>query len=134
MTAETKFGFELGLKWIRSDQERIASGGWSTLSSYAGLNPDDKLDIPAYSRLLDQVAAEIHNANGRVKYAMNTFVIAVGTFISELTEKAKKIAKKIGIVEVDMNGTTCKVPLASEYLQKVIEKGQVGKKRKTARC
>lgn len=134
VAAETKFGFELGLKWIRSDQERIASGGWATLSSYAGLNPDNKLDIPVYSRLLDQVAAEIHNANGRVKYAMNTFVIAVGTFISELTEKAKEIAKKIGIVEVDMNGTTCKVPLATEYLRKVIEKGQVGKKRKTARC
>ena len=31
IAAETKHGFELGLKWIESDQERLASAGWSNI-------------------------------------------------------------------------------------------------------
>ena len=42
--------------------------------------------------------------------------------------------KKIGKVEVDVNGTACKVPLATTYIQKVVDKDRIGKKRKKARC
>ena len=41
---------------------------------------------------------------------------------------------RLGKVEVDMHGTTCKVPLALENIQKVEKAGRVGKKRKTIRC
>jgi 3-methyladenine DNA glycosylase AlkD len=134
VAAETPFGFELGLKWIQSDREQIASAGWATLSYYAGIHEDAELDIKKYQELLDNVAVEIHTSQNRVRHTMNAFVIAVGTHIKVLTEKAQTVATKIGTVTVDMNGTACKVPLATEYLYKAIEKGQVGKKRKTARC
>jgi hypothetical protein len=39
VAAETDFGFELGLEWIESEEERIASAGWSTLAYYASVNP-----------------------------------------------------------------------------------------------
>ena len=65
---------------------------------------------------------------------MNGFVIAVGTYIKELTEKSKEVANKIGKVKVDVGGTACKVPLAIDYINKVIDKGRLGKKRKSARC
>lgn len=48
--------------------------------------------------------------------------------------KAIIIGEKIGKVHVDMGGTACKVPLATEYIQKVIARGNLGKKRKVARC
>lgn len=134
VAAETNFGFDLGLKWIQSDKERIASAGWATLSYYAGVNSDENLDIAAYSQLLDKVATEIHNSQNSVRLAMNGFVIAIGTYIKDLTEKANTVAGKIGKVNVDMNGTACKVPLATEYIYKAIEMGRIGKKRKTARC
>jgi 3-methyladenine DNA glycosylase AlkD len=134
VAAETAFGFKLGMKWIKSSEENIASAGWSTLSSYASLNDDSKLDIEAYSRLLDKVAKDIHKADNRVRYVMNNFVIAVGTYINSLTEKSIEIATKIGQVYVDMGGTACKVPLASDYIHKVIKMNKVGKKRKSARC
>ena len=38
------------------------------------------------------------------------------------------------LVSVDMGGTACKVPFAPEYIAKVIERGNLGKKRKAARC
>ena len=80
------------------------------------------------------MGAEIHEAQNRVRYVMNGFVIAVGTYIADLTQKSQEIGGKIGKVKVNMGGTACKVPLATEYIEKVISKDRVGKKRKTARC
>lgn len=134
VAAESPYGFKLGLEWIESKNEKIAAAGWSTLAYYAGVHPDSELNIAKYRELIEHISKNIHDAPNRVKYTMNGFIIAVGTYIKELTELSAKSAQKIGIVSVDMNGTACKVPLASEYLQKNIEKEQVGKKRKTARC
>ena len=134
IAAETEYGFELGQKWIKSKEERITSAGWATLAYYAGVNQDEDLDIITYNNLLDTIGNEIHSTENRVRYTMNGFVISVGTYIEELTEKSKEIANKIGKVNVEMGGTACKVPLAKEYIQKVIDKGRIGKKRKTARC
>lgn len=134
VAAETDFGFELGLEWIESDQERIASAGWATLANYAGVNEDDTLDISAYSTLLDKVEMNIHQAQNRVRYTMNGFVIAVGAMIGELTAKSMKVAGKIGKVDVQMGGTSCKVPLAAEYINKTIDRRGVGKRKKSARC
>ena len=65
---------------------------------------------------------------------MNGFVIAIGSYIKALTKKSQVIAEKIGKVTVEMGGTSCKVPLAKDYIQKIIDKDRVGKKRKAARC
>ena len=134
VAAETEFGFDLGLKWIQSEIETVASAGWGTLAYYAALHEDEKLDTKAYIKLLDTIEKEIHEAQNRVRYAMNGFVISVGTYIEALTNKSKEVAKKIGKVTVDVGGTACKVPLASAYIDKVIAKGKIGVKRKTARC
>ncbi|MCX6154973.1 MAG: DNA alkylation repair protein [Candidatus Kapabacteria bacterium] len=134
VAAETTFGFELGLKWIKSDNEQIASAGWATLRDYASLCDDQDLDINIYSDLLDKIAKDIHHSQNRVRHTMNGFIIAIGSFVVELTDKAIKVAEQVGIVTVDMGGTACKEPFAKEYIQKVIDRGSHGKKRKSARC
>jgi len=58
--------------------------GWSCLANYAGLKPDEELDIKAYRALLKDIPAKIHDAPNRVRYVMNGFVIATGTYITEL--------------------------------------------------
>lgn len=65
---------------------------------------------------------------------MNGFIIAVGSYIKELTEEALAVATKIGTVTVDMNGTACKVPDANVYIKKVADKNGIGKKKKTVKC
>ena len=134
VAAETEHGFELGLKWIQSDIETVASAGWGTLAYYAAINEDEMLDSKVYIKLLNTVEKEIHSAQNRVRYTMNGFVIAVGTYVEELTKKSKEVAKNIGKVSVDVGGTACKVPFANDYIDKVIDKGRIGIKRKTARC
>jgi len=132
VAAETAFGYELGLEWIRSEKETIAAAGWATLSNYASVKQE--LDLDIYASLLNEVENNIDNAPNRVKYTMNGFVIAVGSFIPELTEKAKQTADRIGKVSVFMGDTSCKVPLAKDYIEKVETRGSIGKKRKKARC
>lgn len=134
VASESKHGMDLGLKWIDSKKESIASAGWSTLAGIISIKSDEELDLPLFKKLLKRAEAEIHDAPNRVRYAMNGFVIAVGSYIEKLTNEATKTAKKIGKVAVDMGGTSCKVPLAADYIKKVVDSGRVGKKRKTSRC
>jgi 3-methyladenine DNA glycosylase AlkD len=132
--AESRYGWELGLAWIDSKKEGIASTGWSTLSSLVSIKPDEELDLAELKRLLGRVEKTIHDAPNRVRYVMNGFVIAVGSYVAPLTEQAIKTAKKIGAVAVDMGETACQVPDAEDYIDKVKKRGSIGKKRKMARC
>ena len=134
VAAESSHGWELAMNWIGSKNEGIASAGWGTLSSLVSTKPDDDLDLKALEKLLGRVAREIHTAPNRVRYTMNGFVIAVGACVKPLTKKALATGSKIGLIHVDMGGTSCKVPGAVEYIQKVVKRGSHGKKRTAARC
>ena len=48
--------------------------------------------------------------------------------------QAIAIGERMGKVQVDMGDTACKVPDAVAYIKNAIEKGQLGKKKKMARC
>ncbi len=134
VAAESKYGWELATEWIDSKNEGIASCGWSALSSIVAVKQDEELDTAALKKLLKRVEKEIDKAANRVKYTMNGFVISVGCYVAALTETATDTARKLGQVYVDMGGTACKVPLATDYIDKVAVKGRLGKKRKTAIC
>ena len=122
------------MKWIKSKKEHVASSGWATYANMIALRDDDELDLKEIKSLLKQIEKEVHDAPNRVRYTMNGFVIAVGSYVEPLLKDAKATAKKIGKVDVNVGNTSCKVPLATEYIAKVEDKGRVGKKRKTARC
>jgi 3-methyladenine DNA glycosylase AlkD len=134
VAAESSHGFELAREWIGSADERIASAGWCTLSSLMSIKPDDELPLKELEKLLDRVGKHIHKAPNCVRSSMNGFIIAAGSYVASLTEKALRIADQIGKVSVDVGDTACKVPDARAYIEKVKNKGKIGKKRKMARC
>lgn len=134
VTSESKYALELAVQWIENGHEFIASAGWSTLSSYLSITPNDQLKLDFFRNYLVHIPRSIDSAPNRVKYAMNGFIIAVGSYVPDLTKEAKKVATQVGKVSVFMGNTSCKVPLASDYIQKVEDVGKIGKKRKTAIC
>lgn len=134
VTSDNPAGRELAIKWMGSKNEMLASCGWATYSSIVSITPDEDLDLEEIESLLQKVKANIHKSPNRVKYTMNNFVIAVGSFVKPLSAIAKSVAKSIGEVEVDMGDTCCKVPDAFSYIAKVEAQRGVGKKRKSARC
>lgn len=134
VAAGSPHGWELALEWIDSKDEKTASAGWATLGSLVGIKPDDELDLAQLKRLLQRVEKAIQKQPNRVRYTMNGFVIAVGCFVRALSDEASAVGKRIGAVEVDMGRTACKVPYAPDYIEKVRQRGTLGKKRKTAKC
>jgi hypothetical protein len=134
IAAESHFGYELALEWIDSKTEFIASSGWSTLSSLVAIKADTDLDVAKLKGLIARVEKEIHQVDDRRRYQMNGFLISVGCYVPALTDAVIKATKKIGDIKVNMNGTACKVPDVITYVEKVKEKGTLGKKKKMARC
>lgn len=132
--AESPHKFEMARKWIESQHELMADAGWATWGYILALTPDDQLDQQEIDQLLERVEREIHAAPNQVRYTMNGFVIAVGSFYAPLGEKAMEVGKRIGKVQVNRGNTACKVPYPPEYIQKVWDKGLLGKKRKEVRC
>jgi 3-methyladenine DNA glycosylase AlkD len=134
VAAESRYGAELAREWVDSPKEPIAAAGWSTFSSLVAIKPDGELDLVEVEKLLGRVEREVPGAANRVRYTMNGYVIAVGSYVVPLVGRAKAAAKAIGTVSVDMHGTACQVPDAAAYIAKVEAAGRQGKKRKTAMC
>jgi len=134
VTAESHHALELARQWIEDEREMVAVCGWSTYANYLSITANELLDPDEIRKLLAIVKASVHGERNRVRYVMNSFVIAVGSYVPELTEEAKSVAAHIGKVEVNVGNTACKVPLATEYIDKVEQKGRIGVKRKTCIC
>ena len=134
VASESRYGIELGLQWIDSDEEMIAAAGWATLASIASIKEDEDIDEKLYNKLLERVSNTIHTERNRVRQSMNNFVITVGGYCKHLSSEALRIASILGTVEVDMGNTACKVPDATAYIRKMIDRGSLNKKKKTARC
>jgi len=134
VASEGRHGWDLALKWVESEKQGIAVAGWNTLACIVALKDDSDLDLPALKKLLTRVQKTIHDAPNCVRYAMNSFVISLGTYVKPLADLALTTAEKIGKVNVDVGNTACKVPFAPDYIRKVQKRGTVGKKRKTVKC
>jgi 3-methyladenine DNA glycosylase AlkD len=134
VTAEGKHGWDLALKWIESKKPVVAAAGWATLSCVISLIDDAQLDIAELKKRLQRVEKTIQTQPDTVKSAMNRFVIALGIYVQPLTADAVTTAKRIGALTIDVGDTACKVPLASEYINKAKTRGAIGKKRKTVKC
>lgn len=126
-------GRALALKWMKSKDEAIVAAGWQTYSSLVAITDDAKLDLDELTRLLDQVATTVHDQPNRVKYVMNSFVIAVGCYVKPLHRRALDTAKGIGKVEVQLVGA-CKIPFAPDQIKKFAARSAIGKKRKSPKC
>lgn len=134
VTAGSLHGWEMGLTWIDAERQLTAVAGWATLGSFVSIKADSQLDLAALQQLLQRVAQTIHVAPDLVRYQMNSFVIAVGSYVQPLTDTAIQTAEQIGPVMADLGNNACQVPFAPDYIRKVESRGSIGKKRKTAKC
>jgi hypothetical protein len=65
---------------------------------------------------------------------MNGFVLAVGCYVTPLSDAALQSARRMGPVSVDMDGTACKLPDPAAKIEKARKAGTVGRKRKMIKC
>jgi 3-methyladenine DNA glycosylase AlkD len=134
VAAGSPYGWALALEWIDSRKAPSAEAGWATLRSLVSIKDDAELDLAELKRLLERVRKTIHQAPNDVRSQMNSFIIAVGSYVKSLTDSAIETGEKIGPVTVDMGHTSCQVPFAPDSIRKVQKRGAIGKKRKSAKC
>lgn len=134
VATESEHAHSRALRWMKAKRESVATSGWNTYSGYVAVTPDDELDLDEIEGILERIEGGIDSAMNRVRYTMNGFVIAVGSYVEPLSKRARATARRLGEVHVEMGGTSCKVPLATEVIAKVEKAGRIGKKRKTIKC
>jgi 3-methyladenine DNA glycosylase AlkD len=134
VASESGHGRDLAKKWMEAKKPHVAACGWSTYAGLVATTPDEELDLAEIKSLLRRIEVDIDEAPNRVRYTMNGFVISVGAYVKPLLRRAKATAKKLGKVDVEIHGTSCKVPVALDAIAKIEDMGRVGKKRTTIRC
>lgn len=132
--AETDIAQDVSDKWIASGEELRMSAGWSCYCWLLGNRQDGEFSESKIANMLGNVKNTIHDSPERTKYAMNNFIYTVGISYLPLHDKAVETAKAVGPVEVKRDKKKSSFLLASESIQKEVDKGQLGFKRKNVRC
>jgi 3-methyladenine DNA glycosylase AlkD len=132
--AETNIAQDVADKWIVSGEELKMSAGWSCYCWLLGNRKDHEFDANKIAGMLDQVEKTIHHSPERTKSAMNNFIYTVGISYLPLHEKAVSTAKAVGPVEMKRDKKKSSILLASENIQKELDRGKLGFKRKYVRC
>lgn len=132
--SESDIAQEVSDKWIASGEELRMSAGWSCYCWLLGSRKDVEFSESKMSDMLDMVKNTIHDSPERTKSAMNNFIYTVGTSYLPLHEKAVETAKVVGIVEVKKDDKKSSFLNACENIDKMVDKGRIGFKRKHVRC
>lgn len=125
-----EIAFECLYKWIESENKRYRQVAYGIYSLILSSYNDELIDKNHVVKTVEYIRKNIHEEENRVRYNMNNFLIVAGTNYGDLTNKYKDYAKEIGKVEVYMGKTSCKVPDAYSYIEKIEKMGNIGKKRK----
>ncbi len=116
------------------DIELKMSAGWSCYCWLLGNRPDSEFSEEKIADMLELIKNTIHDAPERTKYAMNNFIYTVATSYLPLHDKAIEVANEVGPVEANQGTGKSKLLNASANINKVVEKGKLGFKRKHVRC
>lgn len=132
--AEADIAQQVADKWIASGEELKMSAGWSCYCWLLGNRPDVEFSESKMANMLEMVKSAIHDSPERTKSAMNNFLHTVGVSYIPLHDKALATAQQIGPVELKKNNKKSSFLHAYESIQKDVEKGRIGFKRKYVRC
>ncbi|NBD25647.1 DNA alkylation repair protein [Paenibacillus glycinis] len=132
--AETDIAQEVADRWIVSGEELRMSAGWSCYCWLLGSRPDGEFAADKLAAMLEQVQRTIHDVPERTKFAMSNFIYTVAVSYVPLHEQAVETAKAIGQVEVNRDKPKSNFLNAASNIQKAIDKGRIGFKRKYVRC
>lgn len=132
--AEAPIAQEVADAWIASGEELKMSAGWSCYCWLLGNRKDSEFSESKLANMLEVVKNTIHDVPERTKSAMNNFLYTVAISYVPLHEQAVATAQAIGPVEMKRDNKKSTLLHAYETIQKEVERGRVGFKRKYVRC
>lgn len=118
IVGQSEFAKVKAEKWSDSKNEWLGSVSWFLIGY---LTNDKNLSDAFFEAFLQIIETDIHSRQNRIRYAMNSALIAIGSRNELLQNKALLTANIIGKVEVDHGETGCKTPDAAGYILKTTE-------------
>lgn len=132
--AEADIAQDVADEWIASGEELRMSGGWSCYCWLLGNRKDDEFSESKLASMLELVEKTINDSPERTKSSMMNFIYTVGISYLPLHEKAVATAKAIGTVEIKREKKKSSFVNAFDNIQKEVDRGRLGFKRKYVRC
>ena len=132
--AEADIAQDVADEWIASGEELRMSGGWSCYCWLLGNRKDAEFSESKLANMLQLVEKTIADSPERTKSSMMNFIYTVGISYLPLHEKAVETAKAIGTVEIKREKKKSSFVNACENIQKEVDRGRLGFKRKYVRC
>ena len=105
-------------QWTNVDSEWMGQVGWNLLAHLA--MKDKTLSDDYFRPYLHTIEHDIHNRKNRVRYSMNSALIAIGIRNETLQKEAIAVADNIGTINVDHGDTSCKTPDAVNYINRAM--------------
>lgn len=125
-----QLAFECLHEWIDHENKRYRQAAYSLYTLIVMSYDNSLIDLSHVKSKLELIRSTIHEEENRVRYSMNSFLIACGIYLEQYTELAKEIGEEVGKVTVYMGKTSCKVPDAVPYIEKVEKMNKIGVKRR----
>lgn len=132
--AETEIAQKVSDQWIASGEELKMSAGWSCYCWLLGNRADTEFSASKISDMLDVVKNTILDSPDRTKSAMNNFIYTVAISYLPQHDKAVETAMEIGPIEIKREKKKNGILHASQNIQKDLDRGLKGFKRKHVRC
>ena len=132
--AEAHIAQDVADKWIATDEELRMSAGWSCYCWLLGNRKDAEFSESKLAQMLEVVEQTINDSPERTKSSMMNFIYTVGISYLPLHEKAVETAKAVGTIEIKREKKKSSFVNAYENIQKEVDRGRLGFKRKYVRC
>ena len=132
--AEADIAQDVADKWIASGEELRMSAGWSCYCWLLGNRKDAEFSESKLAQMLEVVEKTINDSPERTKSSMMNFIYTVGISYLPLHEKAVETAKAVGTIEIKREKKKSSFVNAYENIQKEVDRGRLGFKRKYVRC
>jgi 3-methyladenine DNA glycosylase AlkD len=132
--AEADIAQDVADKWIASGEELRMSAGWSCYCWLLGNRKDAEFSESKLAQMLEVVEQTINDSPERTKSSMMNFIYTVGISYLPLHKKAVETAKAVGTIEIKREKKKSSFVNAYENIQKEVDRGRLGFKRKYVRC
>ena len=131
LVARTGMALKKYLQWRRRKSEFVGQVAWNLLVSLT--RRDEDLNNKFFLEQLATIEREVHGRANRVRYSMNSALIAIGMRNATLEKRAIAAARRIGPIEVDHGETGCKTPDPIPYIQRARARAKKATKKARAR-
>ncbi len=132
--AESPLAEQIATSWIATGDELKMSAGWSCYCWLLGNQKDAFFTKDVLYQMIETVRDTVHEQPERTQIAMIQFLKAVAISYEPLHKEATDMALQLGDIKRERVGKKPLVLNAYPEIEKAIEKGRIGFKRKHVRC